>query len=266
MRQKQPGAGGTRGASAGRVGRIWRVAARLGVTHEELDAFAHAAKIMYLPYDETLGINPQDDSFLQKPIWDLAATPRENFPLLLHYHPLQLYRYQVCKQADTVLAHVLFESLADAGVRQRSFRYYEKITTHDSSLSNCIFCIDACRLGLRREARAFWRQREDRPAQYAWQQQGRHPYRQHGRLLHGRGQRFCGPALCADGVRVAPFLPEGWTGLKFSFQFRGSRLRFEMEGGEYRVRLISGGPVSVFTQEDAFCLNHPGDEARGKTR
>lgn len=68
------------------------------------------------------------------------------FPTALHYHPLQLYRYQVCKQADTVLAHVLFESLADAGVRQRSFRYYEKITTHDSSLSNCIFCIDACRL------------------------------------------------------------------------------------------------------------------------
>ena len=84
-------------------------AARLGVTREELDAFAHAAEIMYLPYDETLGINPQDDSFLQKPVWDIAATPRENFPLLLHYHPLQLYRYQVCKQADTVLAHVLFE-------------------------------------------------------------------------------------------------------------------------------------------------------------
>jgi len=77
---------------------------------------------------------------------------------------------------------------------------------------------------------------------------------------------FAGLQLCADGVRVAPFLPEGWTGLKFSFQFRGSRLRFEMEGGEYRVRLISGGPVSVFTQEDAVCLKHPGDEARGKTR
>ena len=77
---------------------------------------------------------------------------------------------------------------------------------------------------------------------------------------------FAGLQLCADGVRVAPFLPEGWTGLKFSFQFRGSRLRFDMEGGEYRVRLISGGPVSVFTQEDAFCLKHPGDEARGKTR
>ena len=169
-------------------------AARLGVTRQELDAFAHAADIMYLPYDEALGINPQDDSFLQKPVWDIAATPRENFPLLLHYHPLQLYRYQVCKQADTVLAHVLFESLADAGVRERSFRYYEKITTHDSSLSNCIFCIEACRLGLRREARAYFGDsvKTDLP-QHPRQQQGRHPHRQHGRLLHGRGQRLCGP-------------------------------------------------------------------------
>lgn len=55
-------------------------AARLGVTHEELDAFAHAAKIMYLPYDETLGINPQDDSFLQKPIWDPGCDAAGKFP------------------------------------------------------------------------------------------------------------------------------------------------------------------------------------------
>lgn len=77
---------------------------------------------------------------------------------------------------------------------------------------------------------------------------------------------FAGFRLCADGVRVDPFLPEGWTGLKFSFQYRGSRLRFEMEGGRYCVRLLSGGPVSVFTLEGAHRLERPGDEAEGKTR
>lgn len=78
------------------------------LTEEEIQAMKEAEEKMYLPYDETLGINPQDDSFLQKPIWDLEHTPQEEFPLLLHYHPLHLYRYQVCKQADTVLAHYLF--------------------------------------------------------------------------------------------------------------------------------------------------------------
>lgn len=204
---------------------------RLGVTHEELDAFAHAAEIMYLPYDETLGINPQDDSFLKKPVWDLAATPRENFPLLLHYHPLQLYRYQVCKQADTVLAHVLFEGLADADVRERSFRYYEKITTHDSSLSNCIFCIDACRLGLRREARAYFGDsvKTDLLNTHGNSKDGIHTANMGGcymAVVNG----FAGLQLCADGVRVAPFLPEGWTGLKFSFQFPGKQTAFR-DGG-----------------------------------
>ena len=108
--------------------------------------------VMYLPYDAEKGINPQDDSFLQKPVWDLAATPKENFPLLLHYHPLHLYRYQVCKQADTVMAYFVFEDLQSEEVMRRSFEYYEKITTHDSSLSNCIFSIVAARLGLYEKA------------------------------------------------------------------------------------------------------------------
>ena len=65
---------------------------------------------------------------------------------------------------------------------------------------------------------------------------------------------------------MEPFLPEGWTGLQFSFQYRGSRLRFQMEGDTYSVRLLSGGSVSVFTREKAFRLEHPGDEAVGNTR
>ena len=61
----------------------------------------------------------------------------------MHYHPLHLYRYQVCKQADTVLAHYLFPDYQDKETEENSFRYYEKITTHDSSLSTCVFSIMA---------------------------------------------------------------------------------------------------------------------------
>ncbi|MCI6039431.1 MAG: family 65 glycosyl hydrolase [Clostridiales bacterium] len=240
---------------------------KLGVTQEELDGFARAAKAMYLPYDEELGINPQDDSFLHKPVWDLASTPRDKFPLLLNYHPLQLYRYQVCKQADTVLAHVLFEDLASKDVRERSFRYYEKITTHDSSLSNCIFCIEACRLGLRREARDYFGDsvKTDLLNTHGKSKDGIHTANMGGcymAVVNG----FAGLRLCQEGVRVDPFLLEGWTGLQFSFQYRGSHLRFEMEGEHYRVRLLAGGPVSVITPECVCDLERPGDEAKGMAR
>ena len=62
---------------------------------------------MTIPFDEGLGIHPQDDFFLDREVWDLSRTPHENFPLMLHYHPLVIYRFQVLKQADVVLAMFL---------------------------------------------------------------------------------------------------------------------------------------------------------------
>ena len=76
---------------------------------------------------------------------------------------------------------------------------------------------------------------------------------------------FAGLRLCADGVRVDPFLPEGWTGLKFSFQYRGSRLRFEMEGG-YRLTLFIGAPVTALMPGATCRLERPGDAAEGTAR
>lgn len=128
------------------------VADKIRLTLSEIEKFKEAADKMFLPYDEKLKINPQDDSFLQKKVWDLKNTPKEDFPLLLHYHPLYLYRYQVCKQADTVLAHFIYEDAQSLETIYHSFLYYEKITTHDSSLSTCIFSIVASRLGLKEKA------------------------------------------------------------------------------------------------------------------
>ena len=126
------------------------------LTEEEIAQMQMAQERMYLPYDEELGINPQDDSFLQKPVWNLEETDRDKFPLLLHYHPMHLYRYQVCKQADTVLAHYLFLDYQDFQTQQKSFTYYEKITTHDSSLSTCVFSIVASKLGFKDQAYRYF--------------------------------------------------------------------------------------------------------------
>ncbi len=242
-------------------------AARLNVTESELSAFREAADAMLLVYDEALGINPQDDSFLDKPVWDIAATPKENFPLLLHYHPLELYRYQVCKQADTVLAHVLFEDLASEAVRRRSFAYYEKITTHDSSLSNCIFCIGACRLGLKEKAGAYFGDslKTDLLNTHGNTKDGIHTANMGGSYM-AVVNGFAGLKLLEDGVSVNPFLPDEWTGLRFLFQYRGSRLRFEMQGGRYSLTLISGPAVNVSMPGGRKRLECPGDEAAGETR
>lgn len=123
------------------------LAEKIAYSPEEAAAWDAAADRMHIPRDPRRGLIAQDDTFLDKPIWDIAATPPARRPLLLHYHPLVLTRYQVCKQADVVLAELLLHHRVDIDQRRRDFAYYEPLTTHDSSLSACIFGIVASELG-----------------------------------------------------------------------------------------------------------------------
>lgn len=82
----------------------------MNLTPDERDDWEEAASKMYLPYDEEYGIFPQDDAFLDRPVWNFESTPEDRYPLLLHYHPLDIYRFQVLKQADVVMALFLKSS------------------------------------------------------------------------------------------------------------------------------------------------------------
>jgi alpha,alpha-trehalose phosphorylase len=110
---------------------------------------------MYVPYDETLGIHPQDDAFLERDVWDFQNTPAEKYPLLLNYHPLVIYRHQVIKQADTVLALFLLGDEFSPEEKKRNFEYYDRLTTGDSSLSVCIQSIVAAEIGDLEKARDY---------------------------------------------------------------------------------------------------------------
>jgi alpha,alpha-trehalose phosphorylase len=89
----------------------------------------------------------QDDSFLDREPWDFRKTPPDHYPLLLFYHPLDIYRKQVIKQADVVLAMFLLGQAFSLGEKQRNFAFYDPLTTGDSSLSSCIEAIIAAQVG-----------------------------------------------------------------------------------------------------------------------
>lgn len=120
---------------------------RTRVDLAELGDWRRAADRMYVPFDERLGIHPQDDEFLDLKVWDFANTPPEKYPLLLHYHPLVIYRHQVIKQADVVLAMFLLGHEFSEEQKRRNFDYYDRLTTGDSSLSACIQSIVASEIG-----------------------------------------------------------------------------------------------------------------------
>lgn len=232
------------------AGKLQSVAERIHLLPQEIEEFEKAEKLMYLPYDEKTGINPQDDSFLQKEVWDIENTPKENFPLLLHYHPLYIYRFQVCKQADTVLAHFIFEDAQSLDTIRKSFAYYEKVTTHDSSLSTCIFSIVASKLGLSEKAYEYFGDsaKLDLFNLHHNTKDGIHTANMGGNymaVVYG----FGGLRLKEDGIHFAPVLPDKWNSYTFKINYRGSHVQvavekdrtiFTLEKGEAQKIIVNG--------------------------
>jgi alpha,alpha-trehalose phosphorylase len=125
---------------------------RIGLQVSEIAGWKKAADNMYVPFDEQMGIHPQDDSFLDREPWDFKNTPPDKYPLLLYHHPLVIYRHQVIKQADVVLAMFLLEQDFSAKQKKRNFDFYDPLTTGDSSLTVSIQAIVAAELGYREKA------------------------------------------------------------------------------------------------------------------
>lgn len=223
---------------------------RLGLREDELGEFARAADAMVLPYDAGRELDAQDASFLGKPRWDVAATPADRFPLLLHYHPMTLYRHQVCKQADLILGMVLGGEEVPLERKRRAFDHYEPITTHDSTLSASTFAILASEIGYADAALRFF---HDTSFVDVDNQHGNTDHGVHMASLAGSWLAlvwgFAGFRPSGDSFRLRPALPETWQGYRFGMRWRGSELRVEVSRGQVHYRLTAG-PDLAFRHGD----------------
>jgi alpha,alpha-trehalose phosphorylase len=227
---------------------------KLALDEAEIQTWSRAAEVMYLPRDEKLGIVAQDDTFLDKPRWDIANTPANKFPLLMHNHPLSLYRHQVCKQADALLAFVLADaSGVDPAVRRRSFDYYEAITVHDSTLSPSTFAILAADLGEMDKAQAYFHEN------LRIDLDDRHGNTNHGAHMAAMAGRWLGLAGGFGGVRVrdgklhcAPKLPPGWRGFRFGVLWNGVRIRVAVDADGATFTWPDGTPPAPWRESVAI--------------
>jgi alpha,alpha-trehalose phosphorylase len=228
---------------------------KIQLTSQELDEFTLVAEKMYLPYDETLKINPQDDSFLKKSEWVPETSIKKKTPLLLHYHPLYLYRHQICKQADTVLAHFILEDAQTDEVIRNSYDYYEKRTVHDSSLSRSIFSIMAARLGMKDKAASYFGEsiKLDLLDLQGNTKDGVHTANMGGSymvIVHG----FGGFRLKESGIHFHPILPDRWEGYLFKISYLGSRIVVHVGQGECVFRLEKGLEQSIHVYGKEYLL------------
>lgn len=235
--------------------RLNELRSRLGLGEHEVEEWFEASREMYLPYDEERKLNPQDDSFLQKAVWDFEATPKDHYPLLLHYHPLALYRHQVCKQADTVLAHFLLEDEQEMEAIKASYDYYENITTHDSSLSSCIFSIMAAKLGYQKKAYDYFIEtaRLDLDNTHGNTKDGLHMANMGGTwmaIVYG----FGGYRLKETGISFAPMIPENWDRYAFTVQYEGRILRVDIRKQYVAVTLLEGDELCIKLYDELIIL------------
>lgn len=212
----------------------------------EIENWKKTADNMYIPYDEKLGIYPQDDNFLEKAVWDFENTPAENYPLLLHYHPLVIYRHQVCKQADLVLALFLMPDKFTKEEKQRNYDYYEKLTTHDSSLSTCIFSIIASEIGYRDKAYKYFMDtaRMDLDDYRGDTKHGIHAANMAGTwmcLVNG----FAGMRIREGILSFSPYLPVGWEGYAFKVVYQNRLLGISVQSMQTKYELLEGDSLTL---------------------
>ncbi len=201
--------------------RIKSLLKKLDFGYEEAVAMLKASREMYLPHDETLGIDIQDDTFLSKPKWPFEKVEASKYPLLLYFHPLTIYRHQVLKQADTVLAHFLLEDYSDEATMRKSFDYYEAITTHDSSLSTCIYGIMASRGGDHAKAYQYFK-----ASLYLDLEDTHHNTKDGLHMANIAGtclsiiNGFAGYRIKESGISFRPSLPNQWKSYRFKIHYQ----------------------------------------------
>ncbi|MFF7637382.1 glycoside hydrolase family 65 protein [Kitasatospora sp. NPDC008050] len=228
-------------------------AGALGVDSEETAAWRDAAKAMYIPYDENLGVHPQADGFTLHQVWDFENTPQEKYPLLLHFPYFDLYRKQVVKQADLVLAMQIRGDAFTPEQKARNFAYYERLTVRDSSLSACTQAVMAAEVGQLDLAYDYTAEAAlmDLHDLGGNTRDGLHMASLAGAciaLVAGfGGLRDYGEVVC-----FRPRLPAGLTRLAFSMRVRHHLLRVEITHEETTYMLREGDKLRL--QHDSESL------------
>ena len=228
----------------------------LGVDEEEIASWRDAAHGMYVPFDERLQIHPQDVSFTRHELMDLEDV---DYPLMLHLPYVQLYRKQVLKQPDLVLALLMRGDRFTASEKARDFAYYEPLTVRDSSLSACVQAAVAAEVG---------------HLELAYDYFGEAALMDLGDLAHNTRDGLHLASLAGSWIAAVagfggmrnhghvlsfrPRLPAALSRLRFRVGYRGSCLSVEITRSEARYELQAGEAVEV-SHEDEPLTVAPGE-------
>lgn len=233
-------------AAADAVERHPQRARELGVGPEEAAAWHNAARAMLIPYDEALGVHPQAEQFTEHAVWDFESTGPDQYPLMLHFPYFDLYRKQVVKQADLVLALYLRGDAFSPEEKVRNFEYYEPLTVRDSSLSAFVQAVVAAEVGHLELAYDYFGEAAllDLADLHHNTRDGVHLASLAGAWIAAVAG-FGGMRDHGGSLSFAPRLPQRLSRLAFRLLFQGRRIKVEVDHRQARYALLQGAPLDV---------------------
>ena len=233
---------------------------RMGITEEETAYWEKIVENMYFPYDENRQVYALDDRFMMLRPWDDSRIPPEKRHLLYeNYHPLFVYRQRMCKQADAIFGLYLHSNFFSKEELKRNYDFYQEVTLHHSSLSNCVFGMLACQIGYYDEAYEYFAQsaRMDLDDYHDNFYAGIHAANMAGTwqaIING----FAGVRVNGGGLELHPYVPEKWNGMQFYLLYRGRKLKIQLTHEKTRVELAAGDAVTLKLNEKEIHLE-PGE-------
>jgi alpha,alpha-trehalose phosphorylase len=242
-------------AAADAAARHPRGAAALGVDPEEAAAWRDAAQAVVIPWDDALGVHSQSEGFTHHQVWDFENTRPDQYPLLLHFPYFDLYRKQVVKQADLVLAMHIFGDAFSADEKARNFAYYEALTVRDSSLSACTQAVVAAEVGQLELAYDYFREAGliDLGDLAQNTVDGLHIASLAGALIAAVAG-FGGMRDYGGKLSFAPRLPMRLERLSFRLLILGRRLSVEATKTHATYTLLDGEPLELAHHGETITL------------
>ena len=228
----------------------------IALAEDEIRQWRHAAERIHVPRQQGTDLIWQDDAFASRVPWPLSSIPKDHFPLLLHYHPLEIYRHRVCKQADLVLAMLLLPDRFTEAEKRAAFDYYDPVTTHDSSLSHAAFSALAGRVGRTELMFRYFMDSAllDLEDTHGNTSDGLHMANMAGSwfsLVIG----FGGFEPHREGFTLRPMLPPEIRSYAFRLQFQGALFEVRVDAAGARCVQLDGTPAQITARDGEITVH-----------
>ena len=231
---------------------------KIGLSEAEVGVWKKAADNMYIPFSKELGIHMQDDSFIYHDPVDMSKIPLYT-DIRWDYHPLNLWRLQVAKQADVVLLQFMQGDKFSPEIKKANYEYYEPRTNHGSSLSPAIHSIAAAEIGMTQEAYDYFRL-----TAYMDLSDVKNNVNNgvHSAALGGTWMTIingmAGMRDYEDKLIFNPVLPKAWDYYRFKLRYRGRLIWVDTSKNGVTYELLAGKPVTFYSEDKKIELSKVG--------